>query len=174
MTQLDLKSVNYFFGNGSNVTCVVCGHSSSSFNQFLEFHVTNPTALKFGIRPLHLKLAIMKILLQCGEKSEVRKGRCAENEPTRLARKAEIEKELWEKCQVRVNQVRQGSGNSNDGNTARDFFDVPVSVAEILRLPATLVIKISTLITAVSCFLELNPDAVYKVSLSLKNFTNLL
>lgn len=49
-----------------------------------------------------------------------------------------------------VDQPKQGGGNSNDGNTARKFFDNPVKAAEITGLDYRIIIRFSTILSTLS------------------------
>jgi len=54
--------------------------------------------------------------------------------------------------------VKQGVGTSNDGNTARRFFENPSVIAEITGLDEIIIRKFSILLQAISSNEEINPE----------------
>lgn len=59
---------------------------------------------------------------------------------------------------ISVDIVKQGYGTSNDGNTARRFFEEAETVSEILDIDVNLIKKFSTILQVLSCGLEVDLD----------------
>lgn len=61
--------------------------------------------------------------------------------------KKKIQRELKLHLSISVDFVRQGYGTTNDGNTARRFFEEPEKVAKILQIDANLIRKFGTILS---------------------------
>lgn len=61
-----------------------------------------------------------------------------------------------------VDTVRQGSGNSNDGNTARRFFKNPKQASEITGVNQALIYRFSVILQAISCGYSVNTEKFRK------------
>uniref|UniRef100_A0A1B0FUZ5 Uncharacterized protein n=1 Tax=Lutzomyia longipalpis TaxID=7200 RepID=A0A1B0FUZ5_LUTLO len=75
--------------------------------------------------------------------------------------KRRIQRELQETLGIRVNKPKPGgSGNSNDGNVARRFFEKHEAVARILRFNSILLKKCYFLLTALCSGFPVDPVAL--------------
>lgn len=61
-----------------------------------------------------------------------------------------------------VDVVKQGSGSTNDGNTARRFFKEPQVAAEITGVHENLIIKFSIILQALTCGYKLRTESFRK------------
>nr|CAI5862443.1 unnamed protein product [Callosobruchus analis] len=64
-----------------------------------------------------------------------------------------------------LDTVEQGSGNTNDGNTARRFFKDPKRAAEITKVDETLITRFSCILQAIFCGYEISIDKFRPYSL---------
>lgn len=71
-------------------------------------------------------------------------------------KKAEIQKLFREKMGLIVDVVKQGSGTSNDGNTARRFFADPKLTHEITGVNELLIKKFSIILQVITCGYKIN------------------
>ncbi|EFN66789.1 hypothetical protein EAG_01798, partial [Camponotus floridanus] len=80
-------------------------------------------------------------------------------------KKKKIQRELKLHLSISVDFVRQGYGTTNDGNTARRFFEEPEKVAKILQIDANLIRKFGTILQILSCGLEIDLDKFEKYAI---------
>ena len=57
---------------------------------------------------------------------------------------------------ISVDMVRQGAGNSNDGNTSRRFFSEPLLSAQITQIDEELIERFSTILVVINCNYEID------------------
>ena len=68
-----------------------------------------------------------------------------------------IKKQLWEQLNLRVDfPLPGGSGNSNDGNTARRSFKCYEKFAEVLQIKTEVIKNFWTILIALSCQLPID------------------
>ena len=106
----------------------------------------------FGLSTLHAWIRFFECLLHISYKLDVQKSQrskeCAEQIETRKKR---IQHDFKEKLGLLVDFPRQeGSGNSNDGNTARRFFQAATISAEITGIDITLIKKFHVILQVIS------------------------
>lgn len=150
--------------NVSSQKCYVCGCTPKEMNdkQKLETKIDNPESYQYGLFPLHAKIRTFECLLKISYRLGVKKWQIRKNsEEYKLVdqRKRTIQAEFRKKMGLLVNIVKVGYGTTNDGNTARCFFDNPSESASITGLDETLIKYFSVLLQAISCGYEINPDA---------------
>ncbi|EFN82236.1 hypothetical protein EAI_12747, partial [Harpegnathos saltator] len=73
-------------------------------------------------------------------------------------RKKNIQQEFRQKLRLLMDVVKQGIGTSNDGNTARKFFQNPSVTAEIIELDELIIRKFAILLQTIAFGLEINPE----------------
>ncbi|KAL4714954.1 hypothetical protein ACJJTC_003105 [Scirpophaga incertulas] len=60
---------------------------------------------------------------------------------------------------ILIDIVKQGSGTTNDGNTARRFFSNPAKTADITGLDVTFIQRFGTILSAIACEEPINVEA---------------
>lgn len=70
----------------------------------------------------------------------------------------EVQKRLYDRLSVKVDQVIQGHGTSNTGNLARRCFSQPKIFAEALEIDHKLVANLAIILSAFSCKCHLKLD----------------
>lgn len=60
-----------------------------------------------------------------------------------------------------VDQPKQGSGTSNDGNTARRYFDNPILSSNITGVDEQLLYRFAIILQVLSCGHEINHEEFY-------------
>lgn len=80
--------------------------------------------------------------------------------------RSKIQVEFRQKTGLIVDQPKPGFGNSNDGNTARRFFQNPEVSAEITKIDVELIKKLHTILVAVSCGHQINVEKFRNFTLS--------
>ncbi|KAE8743473.1 hypothetical protein FOCC_FOCC010925 [Frankliniella occidentalis] len=82
------------------------------------------------------------------------------------ASKTEIQQKFRDTLGLSVDEVRQGGGNSNDGNTARRFFKEYDTTAAILGLDADIIKRCCTILQVLASGRKINVEEFEKYALS--------
>ncbi|XP_065358674.1 uncharacterized protein LOC135952591 [Calliphora vicina] len=67
------------------------------------------------------------------------------------ANKAQIQKRLKLTLGINVDAVKQGMGTSNDGNTARRFFENPAKTADVIGIKEELIHRFKIILATINC-----------------------
>ena len=111
------------------------------------------------ISPLHKWIRCFEMLIHISYRLEIRKWRVtAGDKATVSARKKMIHDRFKSELGLRVDEPKQGAGNSNDGNTARRAFEHEQTFANICGLDEDLIHRLHMVMVALSCKLPINPD----------------
>ena len=157
--------------------CYVCKATSKQFNN-LELVVKQKVVIDnlcFVIASLHAWIRFMEWFLhlayKCGEDRTDHKwqARSAEQKQAVAARKQKIQKDFNRLHGLRIDIPKAGSGTTNDGNTARRFFDNVSSNAEILGLNEDLIARSKVLSQAMSRGFDIYTEKFRLYSLDLAN-----
>lgn len=128
----------------------------------------DPETLKFGLSTLHAQIRFMELVLKISYNQDFRKwttrskntkkkskngGEDEEEEETNKQKKAKrkqfIQSELRKRIGILVDFPRAGgSGNSNDGNTARRFFNNADIVSEVTGFDEQLITRFKVILEA--------------------------
>lgn len=77
-------------------------------------------------------------------------------------------------CYIKYYYYFVGRGNTNDGNTARRFFNNPKKSSSITGIELNLLERFSTILSAIASGFEVNPEAYNNFALdTAKLFVNL-
>ena len=126
----------------------------------------NQETLKFGISPLHAWLRCFECILHIGYRLNVKKWRVVnEIDKTSVANnKKRMQKMFRTKMSLIVDYPKPGgSGNTNDGNTARKVFREPTLFSEITGVDLILISHLATNKGALNSGFKIN----------IQNFTSL-
>lgn len=128
MTLIDGKVLNSLTGTASTQCCPICWVKPKILLETTDFHAKcftpRPPALKYGVSPLHAWIRFFELVLNVSYRLKIQKWHIAQAYKTEMmCRKKEIQKMMWTRMGLHVSIPKQnGSGNSNDGNTARRAF----------------------------------------------------
>jgi len=102
----------------------------------------------------------MEYLLHISYNLEIQKWsvRNPQQKILKLERKRNIQEQFRRRLGLLIDVVKQGVGTSNDGNTARRFFENPSVTSEIIGLDEIIIRKFSILLQAISSNEEINPE----------------
>lgn len=123
MTMIDGKARNMMTETSSMGTCCACGATPSKMavTSAIQRQV-DMSVYAYGISVLHSRIRFLECLLHVAYKMEIKKW-SAKHEDYR-ERKHMIQEQLCRELGILVDTVNQGSGSTNDGNTARRFFEL--------------------------------------------------
>lgn len=153
-TMIDGKVANAITGTKSAMRCLLCQATSNDFNNISKMKglKINTDCLKYGLSTLHAWIRCFECLLHIGYKVECKKwqARGDENKALVQSRKTTIRKSFKDRLHLNIDCPKPGFGSSNDGNTARRFFENSSMSAEILEVDKILIKKFHTILQVLS------------------------
>lgn len=154
MTMIDAKICTYLSPAKSNAVCYICLAKPSEMNDLraVEKRVTSPDMLEFGISSLHARINVMECLLHISYRLEIKKWsiKGKEDQNVRDAKKKTVQDRFKSELGLLIDVVKQGHGTTNDGNTARRFFEDPEKSADITGLDAELIRRFAVILQAIT------------------------
>lgn len=162
MTMVDGK-VCTALSNSSSAKCYICGATPKDMNKIDEClqKTVDETRYEFGLSPLHAWIRFFEYFIHVSYKLPIKKGRVQSDDDKRQVadRKLYIQNEFRSKLGLIVDKpLSGGSGNSNDGNTARKFFYNSDISANITGLNKDLITRCSTILQALSSGFNIDSD----------------
>lgn len=160
-TMVDGKICNAITQTSSAQTCYVCGATPKQMNSFQKgSRAEKPETFRFGLSTLHAWIRFMEWLLHVAYRLDIKKWQVRKDDQLiMMKKKTEIQKAMKVQLGLHIDEPRQvGSGTSNDGNTARRFFQNYKKVAAIMGLNEKLVEQCGVLLQALSCGLDIDPE----------------
>lgn len=154
-SMIDGKVCNSVTSTKSAQRCYLCSLTSKDFNDLEKVKQTeiNEEATKFGLSTLHGWIRIFENLLHLSYKLSIRKwqARSQEEKSEVAEQKKKIQREFRLKLGLVVDKPKQSFGTSNDGNTARRFFENAEISSEITKIDKCLISKLHVILQAISC-----------------------
>lgn len=152
---LDGKVANALSGNPSTQSCYICKIKPKDINN-LEKVLKQPCNLStfhYGLSTLHAHIRFFECILHIAYRLDIKTWqiRGAENKAACEKKKQEIISKFREETGLLIDTVKQGSGNTNDGNTARRFFKNPTKAAEITKVNEELITRFAYILQVISC-----------------------
>ena len=160
LTMVDQKVINALTETKSSMRCYICGATPKLFNNIDNLPGATEENFKYGLSPLHKWIRCFEMLLHISYRIPVKQWRVSsEQDKIKVAsRKKEVHDRFHAELGLKVDEPKQGSGNTNDGNTARRAFKDEEIFAEICGLDKSLVHRIHMVLIAISCKLPLDPE----------------
>ena len=128
LTMVDGKVCQALTNTPSAASCYICKPTTnpSSMNNLAEIEnkEINENTLSYGLSPLHLLINTMEFILHIGYRMRLKRWmvKGIENKKIYKEEKKRICMELKNELGLNVDCPAQGSGTTNNGNTARRFF----------------------------------------------------
>lgn len=143
LTMCDGKICQILSETASCSTCIICGAKPSEMNDLKKISQKQEKTQNYcyGLSTLHAWIRFMELILHISYNLSFQKwsARTPEEKVLKEAEKRRVQQELKNKLSLKVDIPRQGSGTSNDGNTARKFFANPECVAGITKVDLNLI-----------------------------------
>lgn len=161
LSMVDGKTCQYITNTNSSTSCVMCKATPNEMNDIekISLKPVDESLYELGLSPLHAKIRCMEFILHLGYNMSFEKWRASAksgNANEKKSNKQRIQDELWKQMKLRVDIVKQGSGTTNDGNTARRFFQDPKTVASITLVEESIIKRFEYLIkVSLDHFLEI-------------------
>lgn len=145
----------------SNSTCYICGAKPTQMNDINKIHcrTVDSNAYNFGLSTLHIRIRCMELLLHISYNLPFKKWSVRDPalKKQREITKRRIQEEFRKELGLLIDYVKQGSGTTNDGNTARRFFSEISTTAKITGLDESLIRRFSVIMQAISCGQVIDP-----------------
>lgn len=154
MTMIDAKVCTYLSEARSNASCYLCLAKPTEMNHLDA--VTSKTVCsdiyEFGLSSLHARINCMECLLHIAYRLDFKQWAARSNEHKEMLqnRKKNIQNKFKEELNLLIDIVKQGSGTTNDGNTARKFFEFPNKTAAITGLDQNLIKRFAVILQAIT------------------------
>lgn len=153
-TMIDGKVCNAITENTSTQKCYICKATSKDFNS-IDVMIKRPVKtdnLQFGLSVLHGWIRFFECLLHLAYKLEIKQWQARKDEHKKIVdeKKKQIQKQFRERLGLIVDKPKPGFGNSNDGNTARRFFENAEISADITKVDVILIKKIHIILIVVA------------------------
>lgn len=161
LTMIDGKVAQVLTKTPSCASCTICKATPSQMNDLerVAARPVNEKAFQYGLSTLHAWIRCMELILHIGYNRKFQKwsAKSENNKRLKQEEKSCIQKRFREELGLIIDKPRQGSGNSNDGNTARRFFFNSSLSAEITGVDETLIKRFHIILQALSSGLEIDP-----------------
>lgn len=152
---IDGKVCNSVTSTTSAQRCYLCSLTSKNYNDIDKVRQTkiNEDAIKFGLSTLHAWIRIFENLVHLSYKLNIKKwqARSADDKKHVEEQKKRIQQEFKTRLGLVVDKPRQSYGNSNDGNTARRFFENSEISSEITGIDKNIIDRCHIILQAISC-----------------------
>ena len=164
MTMVDTKVVNALTDTSSQ-SCSMCGARPSMFNDLEAVSARPVSNTSYGLSILHTWIRVFEAVLHIAYRlclqQPTHQVRKPDDKQTVQITKADVQRRLQAALGLRVDEPRSGgSGNSNDGNTARRAFKSPKDFAACTGVSEDLVRRLLIILEAVSCVEPLSAPAL--------------
>lgn len=162
ITMVDGKVCQALTHTPSAASCYICipRTNPSSMNDLdqIEKKSVNRQALTYGLTPLHLLINTMECILHLAYRMKLKSwmAKGPEKQKTLKEEQKRIQKELKKEMGLNVDMPAQGTGTTNNGNTARKFFANPQVVSNITGVSSDLIYRISVLLRALNSGHDIN------------------
>lgn len=93
-----------------------------------------------------------------------------DNKKVKDDKKKYVQQRFRELLGLHIDKPRQGSGNSNDGNTARRFFQNYQCSAEITGVDEELIKRLYVILQTMSSGFSVNPEKFGQIYEELRNY----
>lgn len=154
MTMIDAKVCTYLSEAKSNASCYLCLAKPTEMNRLdiVTSKTTSSDAYEFGLSSLHARINCMECLLHIAYRLDFKQWAARTNEHKEMmqARKKVIQDKFKDELNLLIDIVKQGSGTTNDGNTARKFFENPNKTANITGLDEDLIKRFAVILQAIT------------------------
>lgn len=155
LTMIDGKVCNAATDTTSTQRCYLCLSTSKHFND-IDTMLTNEVDennLQFGMSTLHAWIRFFECCLHVAYKLECKawQARSAEDKESVKKRQANIQSGFRSRMGLIIDKPKHGYGNTNDGNTARKFFEKTEESALITGIDKTLIERFHVILQTMSC-----------------------
>ncbi|CAH0382639.1 unnamed protein product [Bemisia tabaci] len=190
-TMIDGKVCDIVSGTNSCSVCVICKAKPTAMNSLdVEKFIPNKENYKYGLSTLHCWIRFLECCLKIAFRLQVEEWKETEQykalkktktkedkreiqiigKKLKADTKKRIQQEMKVSLGLNISKPKQGFGSSNDGNTARTFFQKHEITSNITGLDHQLLVNFHVILRLLNCKEDLNLekfDELTKETLSL-------
>ena len=159
-TMVDGKLVDALTDNSHAASCSLCRETPSAMNLLIPWSIADvdPSFLQYSLSPLHCYIRCEELILHIGYKLDVKQHRKTKDVKDNVeARKKEIQTNFWTEAGLIVDKPKSGgSGNTNDGNSARRFFKHPDVSSRITGVNKELIDRFAIILQTINSGYPIN------------------
>lgn len=160
LTMVDGKVCNALSENSSAQRCYLCKATSKEFNNLekISSRDVNVTNFKFGISSLHAWIRCFECCLHLSYKLDIKKWQARDPKDKEIVSKktADTQAAFRQQLGLIVDQPKQGFGSTNDGNTARRFFQNATISSDITSIDVRLIQRFHVILQVISSGREID------------------
>lgn len=163
-TMIDGKVRHAITGTKSAQRCCICNLTSKNFNnlELVEQTDCDRSKLNFGISSLHAWIRFMEWMFHIAYKLNDGTGKwqapSVDEKKAVSDRKEEIQNKFKAALGLNIDMPKQGFGSTNDGNTARRFFENVALTSEILNLDEKFITSCKVILQTMASGFAVNID----------------
>lgn len=160
-TMFDGSVSNVLSGTNSAAKCIICGATPKEMNSVAVLNkLPKIENYRFGLSSLHCWIRFFECLLHISYRLEIKSWQVKGEENKKIfeINKKRIQSEFKSKMGLNIDKPKPGYGSTNDGNTARRFFQNPQVSAEITRVDCQLIEKFSLILRIIASGYKINTD----------------
>lgn len=150
----DDRRCTYLSEARSNASCYLCLAKPTEMNRLdaVTSKIVCSDLYEFGLSSLHARINCMECLLHIAYSLDFKRwaARSDEHKEMLQTRKKIIQNKFKDELNLLIDIVKQGSGTTNDGNTARKFFEFPNKTAAITGLDEDLIKRFAVILQAIT------------------------
>lgn len=150
-TMIDGAVANVLTDTNSASRCFICKASPTEMNNISFSRTSIVDNYKYGLSTLHCWIKFFECLLHIAYRLPLKVWRVSKHNKQFLENKARIQNQFRRRTGLIIDQVKPGFGNTNDGNTARRFFNDSEIAAEITGIDKRLIENFATILRVLSC-----------------------
>lgn len=160
LTMVDGKVAQVLTDTSSGAVCTICGAKPTEMNNLEKVRnkPVDESAYQYGLSTLHSWIRFMELILHVSYNLSFEKwsATTAENKESKKQKKLYIQRRFREELGLNIDKPKQGTGNTNDGNTARRFFQNYQCTAEITGVDEDLIKRFYILLQVMSSGKNIN------------------
>lgn len=165
MTLIDGKVLNVLTETKSTQQCPICSSGPKQFKNEKDLNSyvfqPKPNALNYGISPLHAWIRCFEFVLHLAYKLDLKKWQVRGSTDKEIVaeKKKIIQDKFWLQMGLHVDKPKaNGSGTTNDGNTARRAFSQTELLASITGINVNFLEHLHTILIALSSEFEIDAE----------------
>lgn len=167
LTMIDGKVCNAITSTASAQTCNICGATPKKMNniQVVSTRTVDQCNLQFGLSSLHAWIRFFELLLHISYRLPIQKWqiRSVADKDLSSQRKKIIQNRFRSEMGLLIDMpIPGGSGTTNDGNTARQFFEHASTSSEITGIDLEVIKRFRVILQTISSGFAINVEAFAK------------
>ena len=159
LTMADVKVVNALTGTRSTQRCFICSSTTKerTGGRTVSDNIDN---YSFGLATLHGWIRLLEFCLQLSYRMSIKKkGQLSKEERDDMEeRKKRVHAAFVAATGLIVDLPKHGGGNTNDGNTARRFFEKSSESSAITEVSEELLQRFHVILQTLSSKYDIDPD----------------